>query len=86
MFHRWHHTTLEEGLDKNFAVTFPFLDLIFGTFYMPWGQLPEQFGNGDAGFPDDFWGQFLHPFRRRRPSPVTRSSRQEIGAEQMARG
>ena len=23
VFHRWHHTTQEEGLDKNFASTFP---------------------------------------------------------------
>ena len=23
-------------------------------------------GNGDADFPDDFWGQFLHPFRKQR--------------------
>jgi sterol desaturase/sphingolipid hydroxylase (fatty acid hydroxylase superfamily) len=66
VFHRWHHTTQEEGLDKNFASTFPFLDLMFGSFYMPPGKLPERFGNGDADFPDDFWGQFLHPFRKQR--------------------
>lgn len=63
VFHRWHHTTAEEGLNKNFASTFPFLDLLFGTFYMPRGKLPEQFGNGESDFPEDFWGQFVHPFR-----------------------
>jgi sterol desaturase/sphingolipid hydroxylase (fatty acid hydroxylase superfamily) len=66
VFHRWHHTTRAEGRDRNFAATFPILDVIFGTFYMPPGRLPEQYGNGEADFPDDFWGQFLHPFRRRR--------------------
>jgi sterol desaturase/sphingolipid hydroxylase (fatty acid hydroxylase superfamily) len=66
VFHRWHHTTRAEGLDKNFASTFPFLDLLFGTFYMPRGKLPEQFGNGEVDYPDDFWGQFIHPFRSRR--------------------
>jgi WD40 repeat protein len=67
VFHRWHHTQQEEGLDKNFASTFPFLDVIFGTFYMPAGKLPEQFGNGDPDFPEGFWGQFLHPFRKMDP-------------------
>lgn len=69
VFHRWHHTTQEEGLDKNFASTFPFLDLMFGSFHMPPGKLPEHFGNGDADFPDDFWGQLLHPFRKQREQP-----------------
>lgn len=66
VFHRWHHTLEDEGLDKNFAPTFPFLDLLFGTFHMPPGKLPSRFGNGNADFPDDFWGQVIHPFRRER--------------------
>jgi sterol desaturase/sphingolipid hydroxylase (fatty acid hydroxylase superfamily) len=69
VFHRWHHTTQEEGINKNFASTFPVLDLIFGTFHMPPGRLPERFGNGDADFPEDFWGQFTHPFQRKKPLP-----------------
>ncbi|HZY90358.1 MAG TPA: sterol desaturase family protein, partial [Gemmataceae bacterium] len=66
VFHRWHHTTQEAGLDKNFASTFPFLDLLCGTFHMPPGELPEQFGNGEHDFPQHFWGQLLHPFRQMR--------------------
>src|SRR5262249_23131412 len=62
VFHRWHHTTKEEGLNKNFAATFPFIDLLFGTYYMPADRIPEQFGNGEPGFPEGFWGQLLHPF------------------------
>jgi hypothetical protein len=31
---------------------------------MPSGKLPEQFGTGEIDFPEDFWGQFLHPFRK----------------------
>jgi sterol desaturase/sphingolipid hydroxylase (fatty acid hydroxylase superfamily) len=61
VFHRWHHTTQEEGRDKNFASTFPILDVIFGTFYMPPDQLPARFGTGEADFPTGFWGQLLHP-------------------------
>jgi len=64
VFHRWHHTTEKEGLNKNFASTFPFLDLLCGTFYMPPGKLPEQFGAGESDFPEDFLGQFLHPFHK----------------------
>src|SRR5215468_9532388 len=43
-FHRWHHTSEEEGLDKNFAGLFPFLDVLFGTFYLPEGRQPQRFG------------------------------------------
>jgi sterol desaturase/sphingolipid hydroxylase (fatty acid hydroxylase superfamily) len=63
VFHRWHHTTEKVGLDKNFASTFPILDLLFGTFYMPPGKLPEQFGIGDPDFPEDFLGQLAYPLR-----------------------
>src|SRR5262249_30146883 len=45
VFHRWHHTN--EACDKNFAATFPLIDVVFGTFYMPAGKAPENFGNGD---------------------------------------
>jgi len=42
VFHRWHHARGAEG--KNFAGTFPFIDLMFGTFHMPQGQLPGDYG------------------------------------------
>jgi sterol desaturase/sphingolipid hydroxylase (fatty acid hydroxylase superfamily) len=59
VFHRWHHT-LEHG-DKNFAGTFPFLDLMFGTFYMPEGVYPENFGIGEEEMPEGFARQMIHP-------------------------
>jgi sterol desaturase/sphingolipid hydroxylase (fatty acid hydroxylase superfamily) len=65
VFHRWHHTSPAEGGNKNFASTFPFLDVLFGTFYMPPDKRPEHFGVDEADFPEDFWGQFLRPFRKR---------------------
>jgi WD40 repeat protein/sterol desaturase/sphingolipid hydroxylase (fatty acid hydroxylase superfamily) len=67
VFHRWHHTSEEAGLNKNFASTFPVLDLIFGTYYLPAGRLPQDFGNGEPDYPDGFLGQFLHPFRGTSP-------------------
>jgi sterol desaturase/sphingolipid hydroxylase (fatty acid hydroxylase superfamily) len=68
VFHRWHHTLQQEGLNKNFASTFPVLDLMFGTFYMPAGKLPQEFGTGEPDFPKGFWGQLMHPFRAK-PTP-----------------
>lgn len=35
LYHRWHHTTDPEGLDKNFAGIFPIWDLLFGTAHFP---------------------------------------------------
>lgn len=61
VFHRWHHTSPEEGGNKNFAPTFPFIDLMFGTFYMPDGKMPEKFGVTDP-VPSDFFGQLKYPF------------------------
>jgi sterol desaturase/sphingolipid hydroxylase (fatty acid hydroxylase superfamily) len=63
VFHRWHHTAAERGGSKNFAATFPVLDLIFGTFYMP-DELPNRYGIADRDFPPGFGGQLLYPFRR----------------------
>jgi sterol desaturase/sphingolipid hydroxylase (fatty acid hydroxylase superfamily) len=66
VFHRWHHTALDRGGMKNFAGTFPVLDLMFGTFYMPAHELPDAYGIGDPQFPRSFGGQLLYPFRQMR--------------------
>lgn len=63
VFHRWHHTTQAEGLDKNFAPTLPLLDVVFGTFYMPEGKLPQTYGVSGSDIPHDFIGQLLWPFK-----------------------
>jgi sterol desaturase/sphingolipid hydroxylase (fatty acid hydroxylase superfamily) len=64
VFHRWHHTAADRGGDMNFASTFPMLDWMFGTFYMPEGKLPDAYGIGEKEFPEGFGGQMLYPFRR----------------------
>ncbi len=63
-FHRWHHTSEREGLDKNFAGLFSFLDLLFGTFYMPKGRQPECFGVAGKPLPATVFGQLAYPFRK----------------------
>lgn len=67
VFHRWHHTSEAEGRDRNFAVTFPILDLIFGTFHMPAGKRPQEYGVGGDEVPAGFWGQLIEPFRETGP-------------------
>jgi sterol desaturase/sphingolipid hydroxylase (fatty acid hydroxylase superfamily) len=64
LFHRWHHTTEEQGLDKNYALVFPLLDLVFGTFYLPRDVQPTRFGTSSTRIPDGYIGQILFPFRR----------------------
>ncbi len=34
-YHRWHHTSDSEGIDRNFAAIFPLWDLVFGTCSFP---------------------------------------------------
>jgi sterol desaturase/sphingolipid hydroxylase (fatty acid hydroxylase superfamily) len=63
-FHRWHHTSEDEGLDKNFAGLLPFIDVLFGTYYMPKGRLPERFGLKNERVPEGLVGQLVYPFRR----------------------
>ena len=65
-FHRWHHTSEEEGLDKNFSGLFPFIDAAFGTFYLPAGRQPQRFGILNNDVPEGLLGQLAYPFRPRR--------------------
>lgn len=61
-FHRWHHTSVEEGLDKNFAGFLPVWDVIFGTFYHPKDKVATQFGIHEE-MPSGFINQLMYPFR-----------------------
>jgi len=65
-FHRWHHTSDAEGRDKNFAGLLPLWDLLFGTYYMPAGRAPSEFGAGEEPVPAGLWRQLAYPFRRPR--------------------
>jgi sterol desaturase/sphingolipid hydroxylase (fatty acid hydroxylase superfamily) len=60
VFHRWHHGADAASQAKNFAPMFPVWDLMFGTFYMPRGRLPDVFGA--EGVPAGLFGQLAHPF------------------------
>jgi sterol desaturase/sphingolipid hydroxylase (fatty acid hydroxylase superfamily) len=61
VFHRWHH--VKAPADRNFAGTFPIWDLMFGTFHMPKGQLPENYGITGVDMPEGLVPQLLYPLR-----------------------
>jgi len=63
-FHHWHHGLEKEAVDVNFAIHFPFLDRVFGTYYYPAGRWPEGYGVPEQ-VPNGYVAQFLYPFRRK---------------------
>jgi len=67
-FHLWHHT-LGEHRDRNYAPTLPWIDRIFGTYYVPRNQWPSAYGI-EAKLPGSLAGQLVYPFR----APDLRSS------------
>jgi sterol desaturase/sphingolipid hydroxylase (fatty acid hydroxylase superfamily) len=66
-FHHWHHTSQKEAIDKNFAIHFPWIDRIFGTYYFPEdGKWPDSYGLDNEKIPEGFWRQFFYPFSPRK--------------------
>ena len=65
VFHRWHHSADAEHQATNFAPMLPIWDVMFGTFHMPAGQRPGDFGA--QGVPEGIVGQLAHPFVGWRP-------------------
>lgn len=59
VFHRWHHA--QAVRDKNFAGTFALWDVLFDSFHMPKGALPEEYGIDDAAMPEGLVPQLLYP-------------------------
>ena len=62
-FHHWHHGLEEEAIDVNFAIHFPWLDRLFGTYHMPQGRWPKAYGVPEK-VPNGYWAQALYPFKR----------------------
>jgi sterol desaturase/sphingolipid hydroxylase (fatty acid hydroxylase superfamily) len=62
-FHHWHHGIEQEAIDVNFAVHFPVLDRLFGTFHLPGRNWPGGYGVGGHPVPEGYWRQFAYPLR-----------------------
>jgi sterol desaturase/sphingolipid hydroxylase (fatty acid hydroxylase superfamily) len=60
-FHHWHHSRHHEARDRNFAAQLSFLDVLFGSFHSPRGQIPTAYGL-DRQMPQRYFRQLLYPF------------------------
>jgi len=61
-FHHWHHTNDgPEFIDKNYASMLPWIDWMFGTFYVPRRAFPGVYGIGTK-MPVGFWAQMAYPW------------------------
>jgi sterol desaturase/sphingolipid hydroxylase (fatty acid hydroxylase superfamily) len=59
-FHHWHHTNDgPDRINKNYAAMLPWVDKLFGTFYLP-KQWPEKYGI-DTPIAPSLAGQLLDP-------------------------
>lgn len=63
-YHHWHHSSDEEGIDKNFASFLPMWDLLFGTAHQP-DYWPKNYGTVKFQPPENYLGQITYPFRKR---------------------
>jgi len=62
----WHHTSDEEGIDRNFAVFQSFIDQTFGTAYLP-DHWPQRYSTVRSEPPATFPSQLAYPFRANTP-------------------
>lgn len=61
-FHHWHHAEERAAIDKNFAVHFPWIDRLFGTFHAPRERWPERYGVAPDRVPESWLAQLAFPF------------------------
>ena len=62
-YHHWHHSSDEEGIDKNFAQFLPLWDCLFGTAHQP-SYWPTRYGTVNFQPPQSYLGQLTYPLRR----------------------
>ena len=70
-YHHWHHGIEREAININYAVHFPVLDRVFGTYHMPGDQWPTGYGVASDNIPQGYWKQFLYPFSRRQQTDAS---------------
>lgn len=62
-FHHWHHTSDSGCIDRNFAISLPLLDLLFGTYHSPPGKWPKLYGDTGPKIRATYIAHLLAPFR-----------------------
>lgn len=65
-FHHWHHGLEREAFDVNYAIHFPIIDKMFGTFHLPESRWPENYGIPED-VPKGYLKQFAYPITRKKP-------------------
>ena len=63
-YHHWHHCKDQKFYNKNYAIHFPFIDKMFGTYYLPGNDWPQEMGLKNEKFPKGYFRQFIYPFIR----------------------
>lgn len=63
-YHHWHHCKNPNHYGKNFATIFPFIDKMFGTYYLPKNEWPEDTGLLEADYPKGYLKQAIYPFTK----------------------
>ncbi len=63
-YHHWHHSDDPAFYDKNFAIHFPLIDRIFGTYHLPGDEWPKTMGLGKTSLPKGYLSQLVYPFRQ----------------------
>jgi sterol desaturase/sphingolipid hydroxylase (fatty acid hydroxylase superfamily) len=61
-FHHWHHTNDgAQFVNKNYAALFPWMDILFGSFYLPRVERPTKYGANEK-LPQNLILQLVKPF------------------------
>ena len=63
-YHHWHHCEDPGFYGKNFASIFPFIDMLFGTYYLPGNVWPKGTGVHEGEYPKGFIKQSVYPFTK----------------------
>ncbi|WP_035563188.1 sterol desaturase family protein [Hymenobacter sp. IS2118] len=63
-FHHWHHCEDPAHYGKNFAIHFPLIDKVFGTYYLPGNEWPDATGVREGSYPKGYLKQLTHPFTK----------------------
>ncbi|MEM9353132.1 MAG: sterol desaturase family protein [Planctomycetota bacterium] len=78
-FHHWHHGIEKEAINVNYAVHFPLLDRLFGTYHLPEKEeWPEGYGIAGHPVPSGYLRQFIYPFRGNASIDSAESSSDDI--------
>ncbi|MEB3198649.1 MAG: GH3 auxin-responsive promoter family protein [Candidatus Sericytochromatia bacterium] len=61
--HRFHHSRAIAESNTNYGNKLSLYDQLFGTYYLPHGQGPLEYGLINRDYPKGFWAQLWAPFQ-----------------------